>query len=54
MEEKIIELLKSTKRDGIEDLIDFLKNHRSTVIMNNTKTKDYVRKYNIIDPIAPE
>lgn len=36
------------------NLVDFLTKNRSTAIMNNSKTKDYVRKYDIIDPIVPE
>ncbi len=36
------------------NLVDFLTKNRSTAIMNNSKTKDYVRKYEIIDPIVPE
>ncbi len=35
-------------------LIDLLKRHRSSVVMNNTKTKDYVRKDTMFDPIVPD
>ncbi len=35
-------------------LIDFLKKNRSSVIRGNEETKDYIRKYNIIDPIIPK
>ena len=38
----------------VYNLVDFLKKNRSVSIMNNGKTKDYVRKYDIIDPIVPE
>ena len=38
----------------VYNLVDFLKKNRSVSIMNNDKTKDYVRKYDIIDPIVPE
>ncbi len=38
----------------VYNLVDFLKKNRSTSIMNNSKTKDYIRKYEIIDPIVPE
>ena len=30
----------------VYNIIEFLKQNRSTVFMNNTETKDYVRKYN--------
>ena len=35
-------------------LIDFLKKNRSSVIRDNEETKDYIRKYNIIDPVIPK
>lgn len=35
-------------------LIDFLKKNRSSVIRGNEETKDYIRKYNIIDPTIPK
>ncbi len=38
----------------VYNLVDFLKKNRSTAIMNNSETKDYIRKYDIIDPIVPE
>ena len=38
----------------VYNLVDFLKKNRSSSIMNNSKTKDYIRKYEIIDPIVPE
>lgn len=31
---------------NVYDIIEFLKQNRSSVFMNNTDTKDYVRKYN--------
>ena len=31
---------------NVYDIIEFLKQNRSTVFMNNNDTKDYVRKYN--------
>lgn len=33
----------------VYDIIEFLKQNRSTVFMNNNETKDYVRKYNFKD-----
>ena len=38
----------------VYNLIDLLKKNRSTVFMNNTTTKDYIRKYEIMDPAVPE
>ena len=38
----------------VYNLIDLLKKNRSTVFMNNTSTKDYIRKYEIMDPVVPE
>lgn len=38
----------------VYNLVDFLKKNRSTAIMNNSETKDYIRKYDILDPIVPE
>ena len=35
------------------DLVDFLKKNRSEVFKSNPKTKDYSRKYQILDPIVP-
>ena len=35
------------------DLVDFLKKNRSEVYKSNAETKDYSRKYQIIDPIIP-
>lgn len=35
-------------------IVEFLNKNRSTVFMNNTDTKDYIRKFDIIDPIVPE
>ena len=31
-------------------LIDFLKKNRSSVMRSNNETKDYIRKYEILDP----
>ncbi len=36
------------------DLTDFLKKHRSEVYKSNEETKDYSRKYQIMDPIVSE
>ena len=36
------------------DLTDFLKKHRSEVYKSNEVTKDYSRKYQIMDPIVSE
>lgn len=36
------------------DLVEFLKKNRSEVYKSNLETKDYSRKYQIIDPIVPE
>lgn len=33
----------------VYQIIEFLKQNRSTVFMNNTETKDFIRKYNFID-----
>ena len=33
----------------VYNIIEFLKQNRSTVFMNNVETKDYVRKYNFKD-----
>ena len=38
----------------VYNLVDFLKKNRSTAVMGNKETKDYVRKYEIIDPIVPD
>lgn len=38
----------------VYNLVDFLKKNRSTTVMGNKETKDYVRKYEIIDPIVPD
>ncbi len=38
----------------VYNLVDFLKKNRSTAIITNTKTKDYERKYEIIDPYVPD
>lgn len=35
-------------------IVEFLNKNRSTVFMNNKDTKDYARKFDIIDPIVPE
>lgn len=35
-------------------LVDFLKKNRSEVVKSNSETKDYTRKYQIIDPIVPQ
>ena len=35
------------------DLVDFLKKNRSEVSKSNQETKDYSRKYQVIDPIVP-
>lgn len=35
-------------------IVELLNKNRSTVFMNNKDTKDYVRKFDIIDPIVPE
>ena len=35
-------------------LVDFLKKNRSEVVRSNSETKDYTRKYQMIDPIVPE
>ena len=35
-------------------IVEFLNKNRSTVFMNNTDTKDYIRKFDIIDLIVPE
>ena len=35
-------------------LVDFLKKNRSEVVRSNSETKDYTRKYQIIDPTVPE
>lgn len=35
-------------------LVDFLKKNRSEVVKSNSETKDYTRKYQMIDPIVPE
>ena len=34
-------------------LIDFLKKNRSTVVRSNLDTKDYTRKYEMVDPSIP-
>ena len=39
---------------NLYDLTDFLKNHRSEVYKSNEVTKDYSRKYQIMDPIVSE
>lgn len=36
------------------DLVEFLKKNRSEVYKSNLETKDYSRKYQIIDPIVPK
>lgn len=36
------------------DLVDFLKKNRSEVYKSNQETKDYSRKYQIIDPTVPQ
>lgn len=36
------------------DLVDFLKKNCSEVYKSNTETKDYSRKYDIIDPSVPD
>ena len=33
----------------VYDIIEFLKKNRSSVFMNNSETKDFVRKYNFSD-----
>lgn len=38
----------------VYNLVDFLKKNRSATVMGNKETKDYVRKYEIIDPIVPD
>ena len=35
------------------NLVDFLKKNRSEVYKLEDETKDYARKYNIVDPIVP-
>ncbi|MBR1802818.1 MAG: M23 family metallopeptidase [Clostridia bacterium] len=35
-------------------LVDFLKKNRGEIMRGNPETKDYVRKYEIIDPIVPD
>ena len=39
---------------NLYDLTDFLKKHRSEVYKSNEETKDYSRKYQIMDPIVSE
>ena len=39
---------------NLYDLTDFLKKHRSEVYKSNEVTKDYSRKYQIMDPIVSE
>lgn len=36
------------------NLVDFLKKNRSEVYKLDNETKDYSRKYDIIDPIIPK
>ncbi len=38
----------------VYNIVDLLRKNRSSVIVNNTQTKDYIRKYEIMDPIVPE
>ena len=38
----------------VYNLIDLLKKNRSSIVLNNKETRDYIRKYEIIDPIIPE
>ena len=35
------------------DLVNFLQKNRSEVYKLEDETKDYARKYNIVDPIVP-
>lgn len=35
-------------------LIDLLRKNRSTVVLGNEQTRDYVRKYEFIDPVVPK
>ena len=36
------------------NIVEFLRKNKSEVILENSETKDYQRKYDIIDPLVPE
>lgn len=54
-------IFDESQKDGVNqiwidlyNIVEFLRKNKSEVILENSETKDYQRKYDIIDPIVPE
>ena len=54
-------IFDESQKDGVNQIwidvyqiIEFLRKNKSEVVRENNDTKDYTRKYDIIDPIACE
>ena len=54
-------IFDESQKDGVNqiwidlyNIVEFLRKNKSEVILEKSETKDYQRKYDIIDPIVPE